>query len=113
MTLVGAFGVFLMVSYSESQGVWSRDQRALHINVRELYAIFICLTVFYGNMTGVHLKFELDNTTWLCDAVARDLGFGFGVFQGTYRLVPFIFQAAPMSQLTDCPGSIIQTISGS
>ena len=69
-----------------SQGVWSRDQRAQHINVRELYDVFICLTIFCGNMTGVHLKFELDNTTAvayinrmgssksrLCDAVARTI----------------------------------------
>ena len=47
----------------QSQGVWSRDKRALHINVRELYVVFICLTIFCGNMTGVHLRFELDNTT--------------------------------------------------
>ena len=70
----------------QSQGVWSRDQRTLHINVRELYVVFICLTIFCRNVTGVYLKFELDNTTAvayinsmggsksrLCDAVARKI----------------------------------------
>ena len=47
----------------QSQGVWSWDQRTLHINVRELYVVFICLTIFCWNVTGVHLKFELDNIT--------------------------------------------------
>ena len=30
----------------QSQGVGSRDQRTIHINVRELYVVFICLTTF-------------------------------------------------------------------
>ena len=77
---------FSDVALPLSQGVWSRDQRAQHINVRELYVVFICLTIFCGNVTGVHLKFELDNTTAvayinrmgssksrLCDAVARTI----------------------------------------
>ena len=30
----------------QSQGVGSWDQRTIHINVRELYVVFICLTTF-------------------------------------------------------------------
>ena len=36
-------------------------QQTLHINVRELYVVFICDTTFCLNVTELHLKFELDN----------------------------------------------------
>ena len=70
----------------QSQGVWSQEQRCLHINVRELYVVFICLTIFCNNMTGVQVRFELDNQTAVtylnqmggsksksCDTVARKI----------------------------------------
>ena len=38
-------------------------QQTLHINVRGLYVVFICDTTFCLNVTELHLKFELDNTT--------------------------------------------------
>ena len=47
----------------QSCGIWSQDQLALHINVRELYVVYICLTIFCKDMFGSHLKFELDNMT--------------------------------------------------
>ena len=47
----------------QSQGVVVPAQRALHINVRELYVVFICRTIFCGNMAAVHLRFEIDSTT--------------------------------------------------
>ena len=70
----------------QSQGLWSQEQGLLHINVRELYVVFICLTTFSNNMVGVHLKFELDNMTAVtyinhmggsksigCDTVAKKI----------------------------------------
>jgi len=30
----------------QSHGFWSQEQRSFHINVREFYVVFICLTVF-------------------------------------------------------------------
>ncbi len=47
----------------ESQGVWSAEQQSLHINVRELYVAFICLTIFCPEMSEVHVCFHLDNST--------------------------------------------------
>ena len=47
----------------KSQGLWTREQGALRINVRELYVVFICLTVFCSKLSDVHVKFELDNMT--------------------------------------------------
>jgi hypothetical protein len=47
----------------QSQGLWTQEQASLHINVREIYVVFICLTIFCKAMTNVHLRFELDNVT--------------------------------------------------
>ena len=51
--------------YLQSHGFWSQEQlqRSLHINVRELYVVFICLTVFCKEMCDTHIRFEIDNTT--------------------------------------------------
>ena len=46
-----------------SHGVWSQKQQALHINVRELYVVFICLTIFCKDMYATHVRFEIDNST--------------------------------------------------
>ena len=35
----------------ESHGLWSAEQQSLHINVRELYVVFICLTIFCAAMS--------------------------------------------------------------
>lgn len=66
----------------QTQGFWNRKQlQALHINVKELYVVFICLTIFCKNINSeVHKKFELDNKTavcyinhvWGCKSVACD-----------------------------------------
>ena len=47
----------------ESHGVWFAEQQSLHINVRELYVVFICLTIFCAAMSEVHICFHLDNST--------------------------------------------------
>ena len=47
----------------KSQGLWSREQGVLHINVRELYVMHICLTIFCFKLSDVHIQFELDNVT--------------------------------------------------
>lgn len=47
----------------KSQGLWTQEQNAQHINVRELYVVFICLTTFCSILSDVHVKFELDNMT--------------------------------------------------
>ncbi|XP_068691461.1 uncharacterized protein [Montipora foliosa] len=47
----------------QSHGIWSQEQKSLHINVRELYVVFICLTVFCKEMCETHIRFEIDNTT--------------------------------------------------
>ena len=47
----------------KSQGLWSREQGVLHINVRELYVVYICLTIFFSKLSDVHIQFELDNVT--------------------------------------------------
>ena len=47
----------------QSHGFWSQEQRSFHINVRELYVVFICLTVFCKEMSDTHIRFEIDNTT--------------------------------------------------
>ena len=73
----------------ESQGVWSAEQQSLHINVRELYVAFICLTIFCPEMSEVHICFHLDNSTAVsyvnqmggmkslaCDTVAGKFGTG-------------------------------------
>ena len=70
----------------QSHGIWSQEQRSLHINVRKLYVVFICLTVFCKEMCDTHIRFEIDNTTAVsyvngmggcksatCDAVARKI----------------------------------------
>ena len=70
----------------QSQGLWTSEQRTLHINVRELYVVFICLTIFCTDKSEVHIKFELDNMTAVsyinhmggcrssaCDTVARKI----------------------------------------
>lgn len=61
-------------------GIWSQDQTARQINVRELYVVFICLTIFCKDMFGIHLKFELDNITMIyinhmggCKSIACDM----------------------------------------
>ena len=35
----------------KSQGPWSREQRVLHINVREIYVVYICLTIFCSKLS--------------------------------------------------------------
>ena len=45
----------------QSQGLWSKEQRTLHINVKELYVVFICLAIFCKDISAVHIRFELDN----------------------------------------------------
>jgi hypothetical protein len=70
----------------QSQGVWSHEQASLHINVRELYVVYICLTIFCRTMVKVHIRFELDNLTAVtyinqmgrsksiaCDTVAKKI----------------------------------------
>ena len=70
----------------ESNGVWCAEQQSLHINVRELYVVFICLTIFCAAMSEVHICFHLDNSTAVsyvnqmggmkslaCDTVARKI----------------------------------------
>ena len=70
----------------QTSGIWSQDQAALHINVRELYVVFICLKTFCKDRQDCHLKFELDNMTAVtyinqmggsnsydCDALARKI----------------------------------------
>ena len=70
----------------QSQGLWTSEQCNLHINVRELYVVFICLTIFCTDKSEVHIKFELDNMTAVsyinhiggcrssaCDTVARKI----------------------------------------
>ena len=47
----------------QSHGFWSQEQRSFHINLRELYVVFICLTVFCKEMSDTHIRFEIDNTT--------------------------------------------------
>ena len=69
-----------------SNGLWSQDQQSLHINVRELYVVFICLNIFCKDMSATHIRFEIDNTTAVaylndmggcksmnCDAVANKI----------------------------------------
>lgn len=69
-----------------SNGLWSQGQQSLHINVRELYVVFICLTTFCKDMSATHIQFEIDNTTAVtylndmggckslnCDAVANKI----------------------------------------
>ena len=70
----------------QSQGLWSKEQHTLHINVRELYVVFICLTIFCKDVSAVHIRFELVNQTAVsylnhmggcksvaCDTVARKI----------------------------------------
>ena len=70
----------------QAHGIWSQEQKSLHINVRELYVVFICLTVFCKEMCDTHIRFEIDNTTTVpyvnsmggcksaaCDEVARKI----------------------------------------
>ena len=70
----------------QSQGLWTSEQRTIHINVRELYVVFICLTIFCTDKSEVHIKFELDNmtavsyinnmggcTSFACDTVTRKI----------------------------------------
>ena len=70
----------------QSQGLWSEEQHTLHINVRELYVVFICLAIFCKDVSAVHIRFELDNQTAVsylnhmggcksvaCDTVARKI----------------------------------------
>ena len=46
-----------------SQGLWSREQGVFHINVRELYVVHICLTIFCSKLSDVHIQVELNNVT--------------------------------------------------
>ena len=39
----------------QSQGLWRNDQCTLHIDVRELYVVFICLTIFCAGKSAVHI----------------------------------------------------------
>lgn len=74
------------VSNMRSSGTWSEEQLEWHINVRELYVVFICLTTFFKGMSKCHIKFELDNMTAVsyinhmggskslsCDVLARKI----------------------------------------
>lgn len=70
----------------QSQGLWSQEQASLHIYVRELYVVYICLTIFCKAMVKAHVRFELDNFTAVtyinhmggsksipCDTVAKKI----------------------------------------
>ena len=43
----------------ESQGLWTQEQGSLHINVRELHVVFICLTIFAAKWLISTLIFNL------------------------------------------------------
>ena len=38
-------------------------QKSLHIDVRQLHTVFICLTIFCSEIFAVHIRFQLDNST--------------------------------------------------
>ena len=44
-------------------GRWSSTEKTEYINVLELQAAFFGLTSFCANMSDIHVKLELDNTT--------------------------------------------------
>lgn len=44
-------------------GRWSADERAMHINYRELLAAFLALKSFLRNARDVHILFQCDNST--------------------------------------------------
>ena len=47
----------------QSQGLWRQEQTSLHINVKELYVVYILLLTFCKAMTDIHIRFELDDLT--------------------------------------------------
>lgn len=72
----------LMFHYS----LWTQHQQLLHINVKVLYVVYICLTIFCKDMVDVHLSFQLDSLTAValinlmgvsksiaCDTVAKKI----------------------------------------
>ena len=48
-----------------TQGVWSRQERPLHINLLELLAVKLALLSFFKNREVRAILFQIDNTTAL------------------------------------------------
>ena len=44
-------------------GMWSREERRLHINLLELKAAFLALQVFAAQRNNIHILLRIDNTT--------------------------------------------------
>ena len=44
-------------------GPWSAEERDMHINEKELMAVFLTLQCFCRDMTDCHIRLQIDNTT--------------------------------------------------
>lgn len=60
VALAGAFLVQAMIH--GSLGVFGAENKVFSI-LRELYVVYICLTIFRYKLSDVHIQFELDNVT--------------------------------------------------
>ena len=51
------------VDDKQTQGLWSEEEKTLHINVLELKAVYLGLMSLCYNLSNVHIQVQMDNTT--------------------------------------------------
>ena len=68
MILVGAGGNLSLPSLAlflgrRASGQWDENEQQLHINYKELFAVFFMLKTYYDGTTNAHIQIKADNTT--------------------------------------------------
>lgn len=57
------WGAFNETDNIRTGGVWSASEQSMHINILELKACQLCLKTFCKNITHIHVRIYMDNTT--------------------------------------------------
>jgi len=52
-----------VINNIQTQGLWSEEERKLHINALEIKAVLLGLKSLCNNMSNIHLQVQIDNTT--------------------------------------------------
>ena len=57
------WGAVCLNTGKEANGLWSREETMLHINVLELMTAWFAIQTLVNVTTGAHVRFQMDNTT--------------------------------------------------
>ena len=55
-----------VMSNQKTRGSWSIEEKNLHINAKELLAVFFAIQIFLKSCSDITVKIMVDNTTAVC-----------------------------------------------